>query len=132
MRILMDLSDLRGGMPEFCGIVLTSIMIEKKFKAGLIYWQEVGQSFNGVVVWSNDLQSGNLPCCTYSIMLRIPWSLHYANALFCIALTPDAYEDECEFADHAGSFKGRCQFKRNCSSLSQNPIFPSHRAFILW
>ncbi|KAF5775639.1 hypothetical protein HanXRQr2_Chr13g0614331 [Helianthus annuus] len=30
------------------------------------------------------------------------------------------------------SFKGRRQFKRNCSSLSQNPIFPSHRAFILW
>ncbi|MFS7896934.1 hypothetical protein Hanom_Chr00s006308g01733181 [Helianthus anomalus] len=49
-----------------------------------------------------------------------------------VALTPDAYEDECEFADHAGSFKGRRQFKRNCPSLSQNPIFPSHRAFILW
>ncbi|KAM0021242.1 hypothetical protein Hdeb2414_s0024g00648711 [Helianthus debilis subsp. tardiflorus] len=59
MRILMDLSDLTGGMPEFCGIVLTSIVIEKKFKAGLIYWHEVGQSFNGVVVWSNGLQYEN-------------------------------------------------------------------------
>ena len=32
-------------------------------------------------------------------------------------LTLDAYEDDCEFADPAGSFKGLRRFKRNCSNF---------------
>ncbi|CAN1237364.1 hypothetical protein LINGRAPRIM_LOCUS1863 [Linum grandiflorum] len=32
-------------------------------------------------------------------------------------LTPDAYEENCEFADPAGSFKGLRRFKRNCSNF---------------
>ncbi|GJV34357.1 CAAX prenyl protease 1-like protein [Tanacetum coccineum] len=33
------------------------------------------------------------------------------------ALTLDAYEDDCEFADPAGSFKGLGRFKRNCTNF---------------
>ncbi|CAH1412024.1 unnamed protein product [Lactuca virosa] len=33
------------------------------------------------------------------------------------ALTLDAYEDDCEFADPAGSFKGLRRFKRNCTNF---------------
>lgn len=32
-------------------------------------------------------------------------------------LTPDAYEEDCEFADPAGSFRGLRRFKRNCSNF---------------
>ncbi|KAL8554240.1 hypothetical protein ACS0TY_002442 [Phlomoides rotata] len=32
-------------------------------------------------------------------------------------LSVDAYEEECEFADPAGSFKGLNRFKRNCSNF---------------
>ncbi|KAK1297002.1 hypothetical protein QJS10_CPB15g00789 [Acorus calamus] len=32
-------------------------------------------------------------------------------------LTLDAYEENCEFADPAGSFKGLSRFKRNCSNF---------------
>lgn len=32
-------------------------------------------------------------------------------------LTLDAYEEECEFADPAGSFKGLGRFKRNCTNF---------------
>ncbi|RZC57138.1 hypothetical protein C5167_004442 [Papaver somniferum] len=32
-------------------------------------------------------------------------------------LTLDAYEEECEFADPASSFKGLRRFKRNCSNF---------------
>ncbi|KAG6507079.1 hypothetical protein ZIOFF_032419 [Zingiber officinale] len=32
-------------------------------------------------------------------------------------LTPNAYEDDCEFADPAGSFRGLRRFKRNCSNF---------------
>ncbi|XP_057980695.1 uncharacterized protein LOC131166297 isoform X4 [Malania oleifera] len=32
-------------------------------------------------------------------------------------LTLDAYEDDCEFADPAGSFKGLSRFKRNCTNF---------------
>ncbi|KAE7999454.1 hypothetical protein FH972_003884 [Carpinus fangiana] len=32
-------------------------------------------------------------------------------------LTLDAYEDDCEFADPAGSFKGLRRFKRNCTNF---------------
>ncbi|KAM7276655.1 hypothetical protein ACFE04_018521 [Oxalis oulophora] len=32
-------------------------------------------------------------------------------------LTLDAYEEECEFADPAGSFKGLRRFKRNCTNF---------------
>ncbi|XP_057805680.1 uncharacterized protein LOC131020706 [Salvia miltiorrhiza] len=32
-------------------------------------------------------------------------------------LTADAYEDECEFADPAGSFRGLSRFKRNCTNF---------------
>lgn len=32
-------------------------------------------------------------------------------------LTLKAYEDDCEFADPAGSFKGLKRFKRNCSNF---------------
>ncbi|KAI3701241.1 hypothetical protein L2E82_45890 [Cichorium intybus] len=32
-------------------------------------------------------------------------------------LTVDAYEDECEFADPAGSFRGLRRFKRNCTNF---------------
>lgn len=33
------------------------------------------------------------------------------------ALTVDAYEEDCEFADPAGSFKGLGRFKRNCTNF---------------
>ncbi|KAK3009388.1 hypothetical protein RJ639_014651, partial [Escallonia herrerae] len=33
------------------------------------------------------------------------------------ALTLDAYEEDCEFADPAGSFKGLRRFKRNCTNF---------------
>lgn len=29
----------------------------------------------------------------------------------------DVYEDKCEFADPAGSFKGLSRFKRNCTNF---------------
>lgn len=32
-------------------------------------------------------------------------------------LTLDAYEDDCEFADPAGSFRGLRRFKRNCTNF---------------
>lgn len=32
-------------------------------------------------------------------------------------LTLKAYEDDCEFADPAGSFRGLNRFKRNCSNF---------------
>ena len=32
-------------------------------------------------------------------------------------LTLNAYEDKCEFADPAGSFKGLSRFKRNCTNF---------------
>ncbi|KAI3703541.1 hypothetical protein L1987_73692 [Smallanthus sonchifolius] len=32
-------------------------------------------------------------------------------------VTVDAYEDDCEFADPAGSFKGVGRFKRNCTNF---------------
>ncbi|KAK7837971.1 hypothetical protein CFP56_020541 [Quercus suber] len=32
-------------------------------------------------------------------------------------LTLDAYEEDCEFADPAGSFKGLRRFKRNCTNF---------------
>lgn len=32
-------------------------------------------------------------------------------------LTVDAYEENCEFADPAGSFRGRRRFKRNCTNF---------------
>ncbi|KAJ4832417.1 hypothetical protein Tsubulata_031422 [Turnera subulata] len=32
-------------------------------------------------------------------------------------LTVDAYEEDCEFADPAGSFKGLLRFKRNCTNF---------------
>lgn len=32
-------------------------------------------------------------------------------------LTLDAYEEDCEFADPAGSFKGLPRFKRNCTNF---------------
>lgn len=32
-------------------------------------------------------------------------------------LTLDAYEEDCEFADPAGSFKGLLRFKRNCTNF---------------
>ncbi|CAK9156730.1 unnamed protein product [Ilex paraguariensis] len=32
-------------------------------------------------------------------------------------LTLDVYEDECEFADPAGSFRGLRRFKRNCTNF---------------
>ncbi|KAL8263473.1 hypothetical protein R6Q59_021603 [Mikania micrantha] len=32
-------------------------------------------------------------------------------------VTVDAYEDECEFADPVGSFKGVSRFKRNCTNF---------------
>ncbi|KAJ9555984.1 hypothetical protein OSB04_010598 [Centaurea solstitialis] len=33
------------------------------------------------------------------------------------AVTLDAYEDDCEFADPAGSFRGLRRFKRNCTNF---------------
>ncbi|KAL1809421.1 hypothetical protein ACET3Z_026411 [Daucus carota] len=33
------------------------------------------------------------------------------------AVTVDAYEEDCEFADPAGSFKGLSRFKRNCTNF---------------
>lgn len=33
------------------------------------------------------------------------------------AVTVDAYEEDCEFADPAGSFKGLRRFKRNCTNF---------------
>lgn len=33
------------------------------------------------------------------------------------ALTLDAYEEDCEFADPAGSFRGLRRFKRNCTNF---------------
>lgn len=32
-------------------------------------------------------------------------------------LSVDAYEEECEFADPAGSFRGLNRFKRNCTNF---------------
>ncbi|KAG0448998.1 hypothetical protein HPP92_027547 [Vanilla planifolia] len=32
-------------------------------------------------------------------------------------LTPGAYEEDCEFADPAGSFRGLSRFRRNCSNF---------------
>lgn len=32
-------------------------------------------------------------------------------------LTLDAYEEDCEFADPASSFKGLRRFKRNCTNF---------------
>lgn len=32
-------------------------------------------------------------------------------------LTLNAYEEDCEFADPAGSFKGLQRFKRNCTNF---------------
>lgn len=32
-------------------------------------------------------------------------------------MTPAVYEDKCEFADPAGSFKGLARFKRNCTNF---------------
>ncbi|ESQ39247.1 hypothetical protein EUTSA_v10001607mg [Eutrema salsugineum] len=32
-------------------------------------------------------------------------------------LTPEVYEEKCEFADPAGSFKGLTRFKRNCTNF---------------
>ncbi|KAJ0053482.1 hypothetical protein Pint_00483 [Pistacia integerrima] len=32
-------------------------------------------------------------------------------------LTPNAYEEDCEFADPAGSFRGLPRFKRNCTNF---------------
>lgn len=32
-------------------------------------------------------------------------------------LTLDAYEEDCVFADPAGSFKGLRRFKRNCTNF---------------
>ncbi|CAN8286165.1 unnamed protein product [Cochlearia groenlandica] len=32
-------------------------------------------------------------------------------------LTPEVYEEKCEFADPAGSFKGLARFKRNCTNF---------------
>ena len=37
--------------------------------------------------------------------------------LFSGDLTLNAYEEDCEFADPAGSFKGLNRFKRNCSNF---------------
>ncbi|XP_010518271.1 PREDICTED: uncharacterized protein LOC104793579 isoform X1 [Camelina sativa] len=32
-------------------------------------------------------------------------------------LTPEVYEEKCEFADPAGSFKGLARFRRNCTNF---------------
>lgn len=41
----------------------------------------------------------------------------YCLSLFSGNLTVDAYEEDCEFADPAGSFKGLRRFKRNCTNF---------------
>ncbi|GAV83887.1 DUF2358 domain-containing protein [Cephalotus follicularis] len=46
-------------------------------------------------------------------------------------LTIDAYEDDCEFADPAGSFKGLKRFKRNCSNFG-SLIEKSNMKLIKW
>ena len=47
------------------------------------------------------------------------WRLNWIFSLFQWLgnLTLDAYEDDCEFADPAGSFKGLRRFKRNCTNF---------------
>ncbi|MFS7925015.1 putative NTF2-like domain superfamily protein [Helianthus anomalus] len=47
------------------------------------------------------------------------------------ALTLDAYEDDCEFADPAGSFKGLLRFKRNCTNFG-SLIHKSNMNLIKW
>ncbi|XP_076928425.1 uncharacterized protein LOC143592377 [Bidens hawaiensis] len=47
------------------------------------------------------------------------------------ALTVDAYEDDCEFADPAGSFKGLHRFKRNCTNFG-SLIHKSNMNLIKW
>ncbi|KAJ0803351.1 putative NTF2-like domain superfamily protein [Helianthus annuus] len=47
------------------------------------------------------------------------------------ALTLDAYEDHCEFADPAGSFKGLLRFKRNCTNFG-SLIHKSNMNLIKW
>lgn len=41
----------------------------------------------------------------------------YCLSLFSGNLTVDAYKEDCEFADPAGSFKGLRRFKRNCTNF---------------
>lgn len=48
-------------------------------------------------------------------MLRPNWTFFLFQWLG--SLTLDAYEEDCEFADPAGSFKGLRRFKRNCTNF---------------
>lgn len=41
----------------------------------------------------------------------------FAFVLFAGNLTLRAYEEDCEFADPAGSFRGLRRFKRNCTNF---------------
>lgn len=44
--------------------------------------------------------------------------LAYRYHFFLVGnLTVDAYEEDCEFADPAGSFRGLSRFKRNCTNF---------------
>ena len=54
------------------------------------------------------------------------WIKTWSLVLFCTVmmysltsgdLTPAVYEEKCEFADPAGSFKGLARFKRNCTNF---------------
>ncbi|KAI7737877.1 hypothetical protein M8C21_032141 [Ambrosia artemisiifolia] len=47
------------------------------------------------------------------------------------AVSVDAYEDDCEFADPAGSFKGVWRFKRNCTNFG-SLILKSDMNLIRW
>nr|XP_043628315.1 uncharacterized protein LOC122599794 [Erigeron canadensis] len=47
------------------------------------------------------------------------------------AVTVDAYEDDCEFADPAGSFKGVARFKRNCTNFG-SLIHKSNMKLMKW
>ncbi|XVF73129.1 hypothetical protein PTKIN_Ptkin12aG0177100 [Pterospermum kingtungense] len=46
-------------------------------------------------------------------------------------LTLDAYEEDCEFADPAGSFKGLRRFKRNCTNFG-SLIEKSNMKLVKW
>lgn len=57
-----------------------------------------------------------------NIVGDVKWSNSGTNCTFSLFqwignLTLDAYEEHCEFADPAGSFKGLRRFKRNCTNF---------------
>jgi hypothetical protein len=63
-------------------------------------------------------ESSPTPCDLHRIVEDS--SLNHTRLVFCCLtgnLTLRAYEEDCEFADPAGSFRGLQRFKRNCTNF---------------